>query len=146
MTEPRWKERVRLRTVDPQKALAGVRRGSRVFVGSGCAEPVLLVTALGEREDVADVEVLHIMTIGEAPYARAAKAGRFRHNAFFIGSNVREAVASGDADYTPVFLSEIPALFRTRKLPIDVALIVRVRREAELHALAEPVVTLRAGR
>lgn len=123
MKEPRWKERFRLRTVDARKALAGVQRGSRVFVGSGCAEPVLLVTALGEREDVADVEVLHIMTIGEAPYARAAKAGRFRHNAFFIGSNVREAVASGDADYTPVFLSEIPSLFRTRRLPIDIALI-----------------------
>jgi acyl-CoA hydrolase/ribosomal protein S18 acetylase RimI-like enzyme len=123
MTEARWKERLRLRTVDPRKAIAGVQRGSRVFVGSGCAEPVLLVTALGEREDVADVEVLHIMTIGEAPYARAAKTGRFRHNAFFIGANVREAIASGDADYTPVFLSEIPSLFRTRRLPIDFALI-----------------------
>jgi acyl-CoA hydrolase/GNAT superfamily N-acetyltransferase len=118
-----WKERHRLRTVDARKALASVRRGSRVFVGSGCAEPVLLVSALAEREDVADVEVLHIMTIGEAPYARAAQTGRFRHNAFFIGSNVREAVAAGQADYTPVFLSEIPALFRSRRLPLDFALI-----------------------
>jgi acyl-CoA hydrolase len=92
-------------------------------VGSGCAEPVLLVTALAERDELADVEVLHIMTIGQAPYARAAQGGRFRHNAFFIGSNVREAVASGQADYTPVFLSEIPSLFRSRRLPVDVALI-----------------------
>lgn len=123
MSDARWKDRFKIRSVDPPKAVAGVRRGSRVFVGSGCAEPVLLVAALADREDVADVEVLHIMTIGDAPYARAAKAGRFRHNAFFIGSNVREAVAAGDADYTPVFLSEIPALFRSRRLPIDVALI-----------------------
>jgi acyl-CoA hydrolase/GNAT superfamily N-acetyltransferase len=123
MTEARWKERFRLRSVDARKALAGIRRGSRVFVGSGCGEPVLLVTALAERDDLADVEVLHIMTIGQAPYARAAQAGRFRHNAFFIGSNVREAVAAGQADYTPVFLSEIPALFRSRRLPIDFALI-----------------------
>src|SRR6185503_13396814 len=123
MAEARWAERFRLRSVDARQAVAGIRRGSRVFVGSGCAEPVLLVTALGERDDLADVEVLHIMTIGQAPYARAAQAGRFRHNAFFIGSNVREAVASGQADYTPVFLSEIPSLFRSRRLPLDVALI-----------------------
>jgi acyl-CoA hydrolase len=123
MAEPRWKERFRVRTVDARQALSVVRRGSRVFVGSGCAEPVLLVGALAEREDVADVEVLHIMTIGEAPYARAAQEGRFRHNAFFIGANVREAVAAGQADYTPVFLSEVPALFRSRRLPLDVALI-----------------------
>jgi acyl-CoA hydrolase/GNAT superfamily N-acetyltransferase len=123
MTSPGWKERFALRTVDAAKALAGVRRGSRVFVGSGCAEPVLLVKALAERDDVDDVEVLHIMTVGQAPYARAAEGGRFRHNAFFIGSNVRAAVAAGQADYTPVFLSEVPSLFRTRLLPLDVALV-----------------------
>jgi acyl-CoA hydrolase/GNAT superfamily N-acetyltransferase len=123
MTHPDWKERFVLRTVDARKALAGLRRGSRVFIGSGCAEPVLLVKALAERDDLEDVEVLHIMTVGQAPYARAAEGGRFRHNAFFIGSNVREAVAAGQADYTPVFLSEIPDLFRSRRLPLDVALI-----------------------
>jgi acyl-CoA hydrolase/GNAT superfamily N-acetyltransferase len=123
MSESGWKDRFRLRTVDARRALAPVRRGARVFVGSGCAEPVLLVGALAEREELADVEVIHIMTIGEAPYARAAQGGRFRHNAFFIGSNVREAIAAGQADYTPVFLSEIPALFRSRKLPLDFALI-----------------------
>src|SRR5579864_1179903 len=123
MTEPHWKERLALRTVDAGKALSTIRRGFRVFVGSGCAEPVLLVGALAERDDLADVEVIHIMTVGHAPYARAAQSGRFRHNAFFIGSNVREAVAAGQADYTPVFLSEIPSLFRSRRLPLDVALI-----------------------
>src|SRR5579862_672247 len=123
MNTPRWMDRVRLRTVDAPKALAGIRRGSRVFIGSGCAEPVLLVKALAEREDLMDVEVLHIMTVGQAPYARAKQDGRFRHNAFFIGTNVRDAVAAGHADYTPVFLSEVPALFRSRRLPVDVALI-----------------------
>lgn len=118
-----WQDRFRARTVEAADALRAVRRGARVFVGSGCAEPVLLVEALAARDDVADVEVLHIMTVGHAPYAQAAHAGRFRHNAFFIGSNVREAVAAGQADYTPVFLSEIPALFRSRRLKIDVALV-----------------------
>jgi len=118
-----WQERFRLRSVDARNALSPVRRGTRVFVGSGCAEPQALVKALAQRENLSDVEVLHIMTIGEAPYARAAQSGRFRHNAFFIGSNVRDAVAAGQADYTPVFLSEIPRLFRSRRLPLDVALI-----------------------
>jgi len=123
MKEPGWQERFRLRTVDATKAVAGVQRGVRVFVGSGCAEPVLLVSALAAREDVADVEVIHIMTVGQAPYARATQGGRFRHNAFFIGSNVREAVAAGEADYTPIFLSEVPSLFHSRRLPLDFALI-----------------------
>lgn len=118
-----WKERFAARTVSAGQALACVKRGSRVFVGSGCAEPVLLVQALAERPDVADVEVLHIMTVGHAPYAQATQAGRFRHNAFFIGANVRDAVTRGAADYTPVFLSEIPELFRSRRLRVDVALI-----------------------
>jgi acyl-CoA hydrolase len=109
--------------VSAAEALRCVTRGTRVFVGSGCAEPTVLVNALAEREDVADVEVLHIMTLGDAPYARAMSDRRFRHNAFFIGANVRQAVAAGAADYTPVFLSEIPRLFRSRRLPIDVALI-----------------------
>jgi acyl-CoA hydrolase/GNAT superfamily N-acetyltransferase len=109
--------------VTAKEALACVRRGTRVFVGSGCAEPVLLVEALAARDDVADVEVLHIMTLGHAPYARAVGDRRFRHNAFFIGANVRDAVASGAADYTPVFLHEIPGLFRSRRLRVDVALI-----------------------
>jgi acyl-CoA hydrolase/GNAT superfamily N-acetyltransferase len=84
---------------------------------------VLLVGALAAREDVTDVEVLHIMTVGHAPYAKAESTRRFRANAFFIGSNVRDAVAGGFADYTPIFLSEIPALFRSRKVPLDVALV-----------------------
>ncbi len=123
-SEPRapWQERYRLRSVTAEQALGAVRPGKRVFVGSGCAEPVLLVGALTRREELSDVEVLHIMTVGHAPYAQGAHAGRFRHNAFFIGSNVREAVTSGGADYTPVFLSEIPRLLRGALRP-DIALV-----------------------
>lgn len=118
-----WNARLESRTVTPEQAVACVRPGSRVFVGSGCAEPVLLVTALAARPDVVDVEVLHITTVGNAPYARAEQTRRFRANAFFIGSNVREAVAHGSADYTPMFLSEIPALFRSHRIRLDVALV-----------------------
>lgn len=128
---PAWAERYRLRTVDAARALASVGRGTRVFVGSGCAEPVVLVSALAAREDVADVEVLHIMTVGHAPYAQAISDRRFRHNAFFIGANVRGAVAACAADYTPVFLHEVPRLFRSRSLRVDVALVSTTPPDAQ---------------
>jgi hypothetical protein len=71
--------------------------------------------------DLADTEIIHILTLGIAPYAEARFASRFRHNALFIGANVRSAILEARADYTPVFLSEIPKLFRTGRVPLDVA-------------------------
>src|SRR6185369_9045549 len=93
-----------------ESALRHLRSGMRVFVGSGCAAPQLLVTALAARgREVFDVEIIHILTHGSAPYAQRELLANFRHNAFFIGSNVRTAVNDCVADYTPVFLSEVPA-------------------------------------
>lgn len=106
------------------EALARVRSGQHVFVGSGCAEPELLVGALAARAgELSDVEILHLLTAGAAPYAAPEASASFRHNAFFIGPNVRAAVRAGAADYTPCFLHEIPSLMRSGRLPIDVALI-----------------------
>ena len=119
-----WTETYRNKCKSAEAAVAHVKRGERVFIGSGCAEPQLLVEALARRgAQLADNPVVHIMTLGVAPYVEAKLSHQFRHNAFFIGPNVREAVAAGRADYTPMFLSEIPRLFRQGKLPIDVALI-----------------------
>lgn len=110
--------------VTAETALAHVRSGMRVFIGSGCAAPQALVEALAARApEVFDVEVLHILTHGEAPYARPELQEHFRQNSFFIGGNVRAAVHAGEADYTPVFLSEIPRLFRERRIHLDVALV-----------------------
>ena len=72
---------------------------------------------------VHDVEIVHMMTMGGAPYVAPEMAGHFRHNAVFIGRNVREAINDGRADYTPVYLSEIEELFESGAMPIDVALI-----------------------
>lgn len=120
----RWQERYADKLVDAAAAARRVTRGSHVFVGSGCAEPQSLVAALVARADeLTDTEILHILTLGVAPYAQSKFSGRFRHNAFFIGSNVRDAVLEGQADYTPVFLSELPRLFRSGRVRIDVALI-----------------------
>ena len=120
----RWQERYSAKLVDAATAVRRVARGSHVFIGSGCAEPQALVAALAERgHELSDTEILHILTLGVAPYAASKYSGRFRHNAFFIGSNVRDAVLQGQADYTPVFLSEVPRLFRSGRVRIDVALI-----------------------
>lgn len=119
-----WQERYAAKVCDAAAAVKKVTRGSHVFVGSGCAQPQTLVSALAARgEELSDTEILHILTLGSAPYAAAAQAGRFRLNAFFIGENVRDAVHDGRADYTPVFLSDVPRLFRSGRVRIDVALV-----------------------
>jgi 4-hydroxybutyrate CoA-transferase len=105
-------------------AVRCVESGLRVYIQGGCAEPETLVDALMDRAPyVRDVEIVHMLTFGTAPYVAPEMAGHFRHNAMFIGGNVREAVNDGRADYTPVYLSEIEGLFEHGELPIDVALI-----------------------
>ncbi len=120
---PAWAERYADKLVTAAEAVATIRTGQRVFVGSGAGEPQMLVEALSERHDLSDTEIVHILTLGVATYAEPRLGGRFRHNAYFIGPNVRSAIAEGRADYTPIFLSEIPALFQTGRVIIDVALI-----------------------
>ena len=112
----------KLQTAD--EALACVQSGMRVYIQPGCAEPETLVEALMRRGPfVEDVEIVHMMTMGAAPYVAPEMSGHFRHNAMFIGGNVREAINEGRADYTPIYLSEIEGLFESGAMPIDVALL-----------------------
>ncbi|MDB4991194.1 MAG: acetyl-CoA hydrolase/transferase family protein [Myxococcaceae bacterium] len=111
------------REVTPAAAIRRIAAGARIFIGSGAAQPTSLVGALVEHGDhLASNEVVHMLTLGPASYCDAAYQTRFRHRAFFIGENVREAVHAGRADFVPIFLSEIPALLRER-VRVDVALI-----------------------
>jgi len=106
------------------EAMLCVQSGMRVYIQPGCAEPETLVEALMRRGPyVRDVEIVHMMTMGCAPYVAPEMEGHFRHNAMFIGGNVREAINQGRADYTPIYLSEIEGLFESGSMPIDVALI-----------------------
>jgi acyl-CoA hydrolase len=115
-----YKKRLKL----ADDALQCVKSGMRVYIQPGCAEPETLVEALMRRgPDLHDVEIVHMMTMGCAPYVAPEMAGHFRHNAMFIGSNVRAAINDGRADYTPIYLSEIEGLFESGSMPIDVALI-----------------------
>ncbi len=119
-----WQERYADKQKTAKAALRAIDRGDRIFIGSGAASPQLLIEEMTRQaDDLADTEIVHIMTLGAAPYIESRFRHRFRHNAFFVGSNVRPAVAEGQADYTPIFLSEIPALFKRRRFHLDVALI-----------------------
>ena len=114
-------DRALARAID---ALSCIKSGDTIFIGSGCAAPEILVEALTHRApELSDVEVIHIMTMGKAPYAEPGMEKHFRHNALFTGANVRQAVNQGRADYTPIFLSEIPELIRSGAKKIDVALL-----------------------
>lgn len=109
--------------VSAAEAVRHVESGNRIYVQAAAATPHALINALVERYDeLRDVEIVHLHTEGPAIYAEAVMEGHFRHNALFIGPNVREAVQQGRADYTPVFLSDIPSLFAEGgPLPLDFA-------------------------
>jgi acyl-CoA hydrolase len=119
-----WEREYSTKLQTPDQALRFVDSGMRVYIQPGCAEPETLVEALMRRGPaVRDVEIVHMMTMGTAPYVAPEMEGHFRHNAIFIGPNVREAINEGRADYTPIYLSEIEELFESGAMPVDVALI-----------------------
>lgn len=123
-SNPDWKETWSSKVTSASAALEHVRSGQRVFVGSGASAPQRLIDALVARSDyLADVEIIHLMTLGPAPYCEPKARGHFRHASLFVGPNVRSAVQAGDADYIPIHLSEVPRLFRSRQREIDVALV-----------------------
>lgn len=119
-----WENLYRSKITDVQSALSAIESGNRIYVGGGAGVPVELTNGLTARApELRDVELTHILTFAPAPYCDPAYGDSFRVNALFIGHNVRQAVQAGRADFTPVFLSEIPGLFRDGYLPVDVSLI-----------------------
>lgn len=110
------------------RVFSHIHRGDRIFIGTACGEPQYLVRSLvnyvqSHPKAFFDAEVLHVWTLGVAPYADEKFKYNFRHNSFFIGANTREAINKGLADYSPIFLSEIPDLLYRQIVPVDVALI-----------------------
>lgn len=113
-----------MKYVSADEALRHVSSDSRIYVQAAAAAPSLLTAALARRHgELRGVEVCHLHTEGPAPYADPALAHAFHVNSFFIGKNVRHSLQAGNGSYTPVFLSELPRLFRKKVIPLDVALI-----------------------
>jgi len=111
-----------------KKIFSHIHPGSSIFISSACGEPQYLVSALtkyleADPKAFFDAEVMHIWTLGVAPYTEERFKANFRHDSFFIGNTTRQAVNKGMADYTPIFLSMVPDLFYRGLVPVDVALI-----------------------
>jgi 4-hydroxybutyrate CoA-transferase len=106
------------------EAMELVKSGSHLFIQTGAAAPQQLIRGLMERADqLRDITIYQMHTEGSAPYGEPRWKDVFKVNCFFIGANLRKAVQEGRADYIPLFLSEIPSLFRNKIVSIDVALI-----------------------
>jgi len=105
-----------------------IRRGDHIFVASGCGEPQYLIQAMtsyveSHPKAFFDAEIIHVYSLGIAPYTDAKYKENFRHNSFFIGNNTRDPINKGMADYTPISLSHVPSLLYSGVIRIDVALI-----------------------
>ncbi|MGV8074042.1 MAG: GNAT family N-acetyltransferase [Syntrophobacteraceae bacterium] len=111
-----------------ERIFSNIHRGDRIFISTACGEPQFTVQALMQYVEnhpkaFAEAEVMQIWTLGIAPYADENYTYNFRHNSFFVGDNTRESINSGIADYTPIFLSQVPSLINSKIIPIDVAII-----------------------
>ena len=121
---PAWEQFYKSKIASAKDAIKRIKPGDRIFIGTGCGQPQMLVDELvSDDNDIVDAEIYHLLTSGEAPYISEEFARKFRTSSFFLGANVREAIAAGRGDYVPINLSEIPTLFKTGKLPLDVALV-----------------------
>jgi 4-hydroxybutyrate CoA-transferase len=118
-----WKAEYRAKLMTAEAAVERIRSGDRVVIGHAVGEPTALVNAMVKNaENYKNVEIVHMVPMGDALYCQPGMEEHFRHNSLFVGATTRHAVADGRADFTPVFFSDIPDLFRTT-LPVDVALV-----------------------
>ncbi len=124
----KWRAAYPDKFVPESDVFTKIRRGDRIFVSTACGEPQYLVDQLmryveAHPKAFAEAEVFQIWSLGLAPYADEKFTYNFRHNTFFVGQSARDAVNRGVADYTPIFLSKVPPLIESGRIPIDVALI-----------------------
>ena len=119
-----WLQEYEAKRTTAEQAVKIVRSGDTIYIHPGCANPEVLVKALlGRARELRNVEVVHLLTFGNADYSKPQYEESFRGNALFIGGNVRGAIHAGRADYTPIFLHEIEELFTSGQKPLDVVLL-----------------------
>lgn len=119
-----WQKKHQHKLVGAAEAVKRIKSGDRVVIGHACGEPQALTKAMTERyQELQNVEIVHMVAMGDSAYAQPGMEKSFRHNALFVGRSTRKAVEEGRADYTPCFFSEIPRLFKEKILPVQVALL-----------------------
>lgn len=114
-----WHERA----VSADEVVSQVASGMRVFIHGAAATPTPLLEALSRRRELADVSLYHLHTAGPAPFAEPEAAGQFLSISLFTGAPLRRAIDEGRADFVPIFLSDIPRLFTTHAIPLDLAIV-----------------------
>lgn len=119
-----WLDDYKKKRVSAEEAVSVIKSHDRVYVSGNAATPYVLMHALAARkDDLEDVELVHVLLLGEDPLSRPEMEGHFRHNSLFVGPADRKAINEGRADYVPIFLHQIPNLFYSGQMPIDVAML-----------------------
>ncbi|MBU0561935.1 MAG: 4-hydroxybutyrate CoA-transferase [Bacteroidetes bacterium] len=119
-----WLEKYNSKLVTSDEAVKCIKSGDNIVVQPGCAAPLELIRAMVRRKDeLENVSIYHILIVGDLPYTKPGMEKHFKHKAFFIGGNTRNAVNEGRAEFIPIFLSEVTLLFKKGILTSDVALI-----------------------
>ncbi len=119
-----WKEIYQSKLVSAEAAAQAIPSNSRMVLGHAASTPIDVLKAMTDaKEEYENVEIVHMLCLGEGRYLAEDMEGHFRHNALFVGGNSRKAIERNQADYTPCFFNEVPGLFKEGRLPVDVALI-----------------------
>jgi len=119
-----WVDGYKKKLVKAEEAASLIKSHDRVYISGNAASPYVLMNALAERKDeLENVELVHVLLLGEDPLSKLEMEGHFRHNSLFVGPADRKAINEGRADYVPIFLHQIPALFYTNQMPLDVAIL-----------------------
>jgi acyl-CoA hydrolase/GNAT superfamily N-acetyltransferase len=117
-------EKLNAKTASAEEAVAQLKNGSRVFIGSGCGEPQHLIHHMVANQRLQDIMIFQMLSFSFESYLKDPSfLNRFALKLFFVTVSMRQAAYEGKVDYIPVYLSEIPSLFRNRQISLDVALI-----------------------
>ncbi|MCX7973272.1 MAG: 4-hydroxybutyrate CoA-transferase, partial [Candidatus Aminicenantes bacterium] len=107
-----WVDDYKKKLCRADEAVSVVKSGDRVYISGNAATPYVLMKALAQRKDeLVNVELVHVLLMGEDPLSKPEMEGHFRHNSLFVGPADRQAINEGRADYVPIFLHQIPELF-----------------------------------
>jgi 4-hydroxybutyrate CoA-transferase len=119
-----WIDDYKKKLATAEEAVAAIKSKNRVYISGNAATPYVLMKALASRKDeLKDVELVHVLLMGEDPLSKPEMGGHFRHNSLFVGPADREAINEGRADYVPIFLHQIPDLFYSNQMPLDVVMV-----------------------
>jgi acyl-CoA hydrolase len=119
-----WVDDYKKKLVTAEEAVSVIKSSDRVYISGNAATPYVLMNTLASRKDeLEDVELAHVLLIGEDPLSKPEMEGHFRHNSLFVGPADRKAINEGRADYIPIFLHQIPGLIYSDQMPLDVAML-----------------------